>query len=125
MLSKPPPGTKVLPTGVICKLKTYASGSPARLEARLLARGNLQTDVIDYTELYDEVACIQLVRLVLSVEASKSWDIEQVNVKGAFLHATLPESDYTWIRTHAQSGRCCVRIRSVCTVSEVFVQDFI
>lgn len=67
----------------------------------------------DYAKLYAPVACIQLVRTILSVAVSKIWEIEQVDVKGAFLHASLPESD----RIHGNIGTVeAIQSSKSCTV---------
>ena len=93
-----PVGTRVLPAAVILKVKRDANGRPVRFKARLVVRGNLQSDPVDYTELYAPVACIELVRVLLSVAVSLGWDIELVDVKGAFLHALLPKGDVIYVR---------------------------
>lgn len=98
MLSKPSPSKKALHSGVILKLKRDASGNPARSNARLVVDGIFQSNVLDCTELYASKPCNELVRLVRFVAASKVWDIEQLYVKGAFLHAMLHALDCIWIR---------------------------
>lgn len=102
--AKPPPGNRPLPSGVILRLKRDSTGRPARFKARLVARGNFQSEVNDYTELYAPVACIELVRVLLSISVSKGWVVHQVDVKGAFLHAALPDSDDIWIRLPTLEG---------------------
>lgn len=93
--SKPPPGTKALLSGVILKLNRDTLGISARFKARFIARDNFQFGVVDYTGLYAPVAYIELVRLVQSVATSKGSHIDQLDGKGAFLHANLPDSDRT------------------------------
>lgn len=88
----------MLPSGVILRLKRNPEGSPVRYKARLVARGNFQSDAGDYTELYAPVECIEVLRILLSVAVSNIWAIEQLDVKGAFLHADLPDSEKLWIR---------------------------
>ena len=80
----PPQGARILPSEIILKIKRDPMGKPARFKARLVARGKFQADPIDYTELYAPVACIEMVRILLSVAVAKSWSIDQLDVKGAF-----------------------------------------
>lgn len=102
--SKPLPGVRPLPTGVILRPKRDAAGRPARFKARLVARGNLQEDAVDYPELYSPVACIELVRTMLAIARAKGWEVDHVDVKGAFLHATFPKEDRTWVRLPTVEG---------------------
>lgn len=90
---------RVLPSGVILKLKRDEKGLPARFKARLVARGNLQ-DVgqSSYTNRYAPVACFDLVRILLALSAGFKWARCHVDVKGAFLYAQLPEKHDIWMR---------------------------
>ena len=49
-------------------------------------------------ELYTPIACIELVRVILAVAAALGWKVEHFDIKGAFLHADLPDSDRISIR---------------------------
>lgn len=95
--SRPPPDMRPLPSGVILKLKRDSLGRPARFKGRLVARGNFQSKDVDYLEIYAPVACIELVRTIITIAIAMGWDIEQVDVKGAFLHATLPKDERVFI----------------------------
>lgn len=97
-VDNPPTNFLLLPLVVILKLKRDSQVRPARFKGRLEARGNLQSDFVDYAELCAPVACIELVRVLLCVAASKNWAIHQVDVKGAFFHASLSETDKSWIK---------------------------
>ena len=94
----PEPGDLVLPAGIILKLKRDKYGHPVRRRGRLVARGCYQSDGESYVELYTPVACIELARVLLAVSVQCDWDIEHVDIKGAFLYARLPESDKIVIR---------------------------
>ena len=85
---------KALPSGIVLRLKRDQEGRPARFKARLVARGNLQpVDENTYEKRYAPVACFDLVRILLALSTSQSWSRHQVDIKGAFLYADLPESD--------------------------------
>ena len=88
-----PKGTKFIRTGIILKLKRDENGLPARFKARLVARGNEQSDEFDYFELYAPVACIEAVRILLAVAVCKDWCVDHLDIKGAFLYALLPLSE--------------------------------
>lgn len=93
-----PPGTRVLPSGIILRLKRDSAGLPARFKGRVVVRGNLQAESDDYLEHYAPVACIELVRTVFAVAAALGWTIQLVDVKGAFLHASLPKEERIFIK---------------------------
>lgn len=90
---KVPEDAEVIPSGMILRLKRDEDGKPARFEARLVARGNLQNDdALSFSDLYAPVACIELVRLLLTISVAFGWTRHHLDIKGAFLYATLPES---------------------------------
>lgn len=94
----PKPGEKVLPTGIVLKLKRDQHGKPARHKARVVVRGNWQQKGSSYVELYVPVACIELVRALLAIAAILGWEVDHVDIKGAFLYAELPEKDRILVR---------------------------
>ena len=77
----PPPTTRILPSGVILRLKRDEEGHPKRFKAHLVARGNFQDNSVDYTELYAPVACVETIRFLLSIAASNQWSAHHVDVK--------------------------------------------
>ena len=98
VVTKVPRGARILSSAIILKRKRDAAGIVVRFKARLVAHGNQQSDPVDYLELYAPVACIELVRVLLSVAVANDWVIVQVDIKGAFLHADLPEDEEIYVR---------------------------
>ena len=92
-----PKGTQLIRTGIILKLKRDENGIPARFKARVVARGNEQSDDLEYIELYGPVACIEAVRILLAVATAKGWCTDHLDIKGAFLYALLPPSEEVWV----------------------------
>ena len=74
------------------KLCSY--GSLDRYKARLVALGNKQKYGVDYEEIFSPVAKMTTVRTILSIAASQSWRLHQMDVKNAFLHGDLQEEIY-------------------------------
>ena len=84
---------------MILKVKRDQNGQPARLKARLVARGNLQAvDERAYESRYASVACFDLVRILLSLPTALDWDRQHVDAKGAFLYADIPEEDRIYLK---------------------------
>ena len=94
----PPVSVKVLPSMIILKLKRDENGRPARFKGRLVALGNMQSDLTLLMDLYAPVICIELVRALLSVAQVKGWAIRQIDFKGAFLNAYLDKGEEIWIK---------------------------
>lgn len=63
-----------------------------------MARGNLQSNPVDYTELYAPVVRIESVHTVLSRAVAKKWGIHQADVTRAFLYAPLPKLESVYVR---------------------------
>ena len=64
------------------------------LNARLVAKGYMQTYDVDYLETFSPVAHLNFVWILLSVAVSHSWPLYQLNIKNAFLHGDLKEEVY-------------------------------
>jgi transposase InsO family protein len=88
-----PPGKRALSTKWVFKFKTNADGS-RRYKARLVVRGFEQREGIDFEETFAPVAKFTTVRILLALAAHFDWDIEQMDVKTAFLYPEIEEEVY-------------------------------
>jgi len=89
-----PPGANVVSGKWIFKHKYHSDGTLARHKARWVVRGFSQQHGIDYDETFSPVVKPPTIRAVLSITASRSWPIRQLDVKNAFLHGHLEETVY-------------------------------
>lgn len=78
---------------VFC-IKRNKEGGIERYKARLCARGFTQVKGLDYTETFSPTTRYDSIRILLSVAASKGLEIEQFDVKTAFLYGELLEEIY-------------------------------
>ncbi|GKA37740.1 retrovirus-related pol polyprotein from transposon TNT 1-94 [Tanacetum coccineum] len=63
-------------------------------KTRLVVRGYLQEEGIDFEESFAQVARMEAIRIFLAYAAHKSFTVFQMDVKTAFLHNTLKEDAY-------------------------------
>lgn len=78
----------------VYKVKIRFDVSIKRYKARLVARGFSQKYGLDYGETFSPVAKVTTVRVLLSLVASKSWKLWQVDIKNTFLHEELDHEIY-------------------------------
>ncbi|GJT91074.1 putative reverse transcriptase domain-containing protein [Tanacetum coccineum] len=62
--------------------------------ARLVARGFTRRAEIDYNEVFSPVVRHTSIRVILSLTACEDYELEQLDVKTAFLHGNLEETIY-------------------------------
>ena len=89
-----PAGTNIISSRWTYQLKRDAQGAIARYKARLIAQGFTQVHGIDYNETFVLVAKFASICVVLALAALNDWEVEQVDVKNAYLNAQLTETIY-------------------------------
>lgn len=67
---------------------------PPRFKARLVAKGFTQIEGIDYNEIFFPVVKHVSIRLLPSAVVNFDMELEQLDVKTAFLHGSLNEEIY-------------------------------
>ncbi|CAA7036547.1 unnamed protein product [Microthlaspi erraticum] len=76
-------------------LYTIKSGIPGvelkRFKCRLVAQGFSQTEGVDYNEIFSPVVKHVSIRIMLSAVVNRDYELEQMDVKTAFLHGDLEE----------------------------------
>ena len=67
---------------------------PSKYKARVVAKGYVQKQGIDYEEVFAPVARIETVRVILALAGSSGWRVHHLDVKTAFLNGRLEEEVY-------------------------------
>ncbi|PKU72844.1 Retrovirus-related Pol polyprotein from transposon TNT 1-94 [Dendrobium catenatum] len=84
---------KVVSCKWIYKIKEgNTKNEPNRYKARLVARGYTQKEGIDYSEIFSPVVKHTSIRILMGLVAFFDWELEQLDVKTAFLHGELDEN---------------------------------
>src|ERR1700749_2788619 len=89
-----PKGETVIPYSLVFKEKRSADGNIESYRVRLVAGGHRQTEGINYDETFSSAAKSPTVRTVFGHAASEDWEIDQIDVKSAYLYAPLKERVY-------------------------------
>jgi transposase InsO family protein len=93
-LVKRPKGRKIVTCKWIFKKKEENSGEGVRYKARLVARGFTQKEGVDYNEIFSPVVRHTSIRVLLAMVAQQDLELEQLDVKTAFLHGILEDDIY-------------------------------
>ena len=89
-----PKGKRALKNRWVYRLKHDENTSLPRYKARLGIKGFSQKKGIDYDEIFSPVVKMSSIRVVLGLAASLDLEVEQMDVKTAFLHGDLEEDIY-------------------------------
>lgn len=87
-----PKNKKPISVKWVFKLKLDPEGRIVKHKARLVARGFLQKQGVDYTEIFAPVARHETVRVIVSLASNKGWSLTHLDVKSAFLNGALEET---------------------------------
>ena len=85
-LEKLPQGKKALINKWVYKLKTESNGSQLKDKARLVVKGFNHKKDIDFEEIFSPVVNMSSIRVALGLVARLNLEVEQLDVKTAFLH---------------------------------------
>ncbi|XP_059431574.1 uncharacterized mitochondrial protein AtMg00820-like [Corylus avellana] len=86
-----PSGSKPIGCKWIFKKKMKYDGSIDKYKVRLVAKGFRQSKGIDYFDTYASVARISSIRTLISLASISNLEIDQMDVKTAFLNGYLDE----------------------------------
>ena len=92
--TKLPAGKKTLDTKWVFRIKRDSSGNIQRYKARLVVRGCGQIEGIDYSETYSPVVRYTSIRFLCALATKYDLDMDQMDVKAAYLHGDIEEDIY-------------------------------
>ena len=86
-----PPRSKPIGCKWIFKKKMKVDGTIDKFKARLVVKGFIQKEGIDYFDTYAHVARISTIRVLIALDYIYKLQIHQMDVKTAFLNGELEE----------------------------------
>ena len=93
-LVNPPPNRRVLQGKWVYKLKRGPNGEILRYKARWVVRGFEQEEGVDYNETFASVVKPMSYKMIFAIAAALDLEIEQMDVKTAFLYGAIDEEIY-------------------------------
>ena len=95
VLVKPPKDKKIVGCKWVFKRKESSPGDEGvKYKARLVAKGYSQVPGVDFNEVFSPVVKHCSIRVLLALVAMFDLELEQLDVKTAFLHGDLEELIY-------------------------------
>ena len=91
---KLPKEKKALNNIWVYRVKENEHSSHLRYKGRLVVKGFTQKKGIDFDEIFSPVVKMSSIRVILGLAASLDLEVEQMDVKTAFLHGDLEEEIY-------------------------------
>ncbi|KAK2070780.1 hypothetical protein P8C59_005249 [Phyllachora maydis] len=89
-----PSNRKLITCRNVLKVKKDAKNRPIKYKSRLVARGFMQVEGLDYTVTYASTSILPTWRILLAKGAVLDWEIEQADFIGVFLNSALREEIY-------------------------------
>nr|GEW88070.1 Gag-Pol polyprotein [Tanacetum cinerariifolium] len=91
----------------VYKIKRNCDDRVERYRARLVVKGYAQKEGIDFNKIFSTVVPMTTVRVVLELCATYGFNLEQLDVKTAFLHGNLDEEIYM-LQPEAVPNKDCI-----------------
>ena len=93
-------GHRVIGLKWVFKLKRNEKREVVKHKTRLVAKGYVQKQVVDFEEVFAPVARLESVRLLLVIAAHHSWEVHHMDMKSAFFNGELKEATTKLPRQH-------------------------
>lgn len=85
---------KAIPVRWTYDIKVDSRDVLTRYKARLVGKGFMQVEGVDYSDVFSPVSKYSTVRLILALIAKTNWDRISLDIKTAFLNAPLDHELY-------------------------------
>jgi hypothetical protein len=93
-LAEAPAGHRPIGLKRVFKMKKNAVGIITKHKVRLITKGYVQQQGVDFDEVFASVMRLESVRLLLAFAVGQGWPIHNMDVKSALLNGELQEEVY-------------------------------
>ncbi|KAF8747055.1 Reverse transcriptase (RNA-dependent DNA polymerase) [Rhizoctonia solani] len=93
-LTKLPYECKAMGNKWVLTLKRNENGEPVRYKAQLVVQGFSQQPGIDFDKTFAPVVQLDSICTLVSLANNNNWDVQQLDVNAAYLHAPIKEDLY-------------------------------
>ena len=102
-------------------VKTTSDGDFEKAKAHLVAQGFTQRPGMDYYDITSPVVKFDSIRTILATANHLNWEIEMMDVKGAYLNSILDEEIYMAQPDHFndRSGHVLKLVRAIYGLKQV------
>jgi hypothetical protein len=114
-LVDPPEGRTPVSNKWVFVKKYDKQGNLQKYKARLVAKGYSQMPGMDYNDTFAPVARMETIQALLALAVTENWEIQQMDVKGAYLNGKIKEEIYMKQPEGYEDGtdRLCHLIKSL------------
>jgi len=95
IVSELPEGIKPLSPRWVFTKKYDGNNNLEKYKARLVVKGYNQIEGVDYELTFSPTLPVESLRLTIALASLFNWNIQQLDVKGAYLNAKLHNDIYT------------------------------
>lgn len=89
-----PAHANIMRCHLVFDLKRKGDGSIKKFKARLVADGNTQRYGVDFDRIFSTVAKLSTLRLLMVIAAAHNYSLTSIDIRQAYLQATLTEELY-------------------------------
>ena len=93
-LVNPPPNVTPISNKWVMVKKYDREGNLQKYKARLVAKGYSQIPGMHYHDTFAPVVRMETIRVLLALSVQENWEVQQMDVKGAFLNGNITEDIY-------------------------------
>ena len=93
-LVDPPEGRTPITNKWVLTKKYDKDGNLQKYKARLVTHGYSQQPGMDYNNTFSPVMCLESIWTLLALAVTEDWEMQQMDVKGAYLNGTIKEQIY-------------------------------
>lgn len=116
-------GHKVLSKKWVFRVKRDVNGGITRFKARWVVRGYLQQFGIDFDQTFTVVVKSMAFRVLFTIAAYYDLDIDQINVKTAFLYGIINQLVYVQIPKRSENftnkGMVCKLLKALYGLKQI------